>query len=252
MFNLVNVSPESKRNVQNNQFEQIRQSLKQALADPNAKVESLGEKEMDGRTVLGFRFRTGFQGMTVWADPETKFPSRIEATMVGPPETKVVMMNYEFNIELDESLFSIEIPEGYTVIEADVDASMPTEAEFIASLKVCSEHNDGKFPDGLDTVAISKHIAKILLAKGDGTGKPSEELLKETMKIGRGIRFALTLPPESDAHFAGAGVSLGEENMPIFWYRPTDGDTYRVIFADLTVKDEDAAPDIEDAIKLIP
>ncbi len=73
---------------------------------------------------------------------------------------------------------------------------------------------------------------------------PSPELINETMKIGRGVRFAMTLPPESDAHFAGMGISLGEENRPIFRYRPVGSTAYRVIYADLSVKDEDTAPDV--------
>ena len=33
------------------------------------------------------------------------------------------------------------------------------------------------------------------------------------------------------------GVKLGDTDKPIFWYRPEDSPTYRVIYADLSVLD---------------
>lgn len=45
------------------------------------------------------------------------------------------------------------------------------------------------------------------------------------------------LPPQADAHYAGKGISLGAPNTPIFWYKPTGAEKYRVIYADLSVKE---------------
>ena len=53
-----------------------------------------------------------------------------------------------------------------------------------------------------------------------------------------------SLPPEADAHYAGKGVSLGAADTPIFWYRPKDAKTYRVIYADLSVRDADTPPSV--------
>jgi hypothetical protein len=55
------------------------------------------------------------------------------------------------------------------------------------------------------------------------------------------------LPPEADAHYAGKGVALGKADTPIFWYRPTAANTYRVIYADLSVREADAPPTVPDA-----
>ena len=46
------------------------------------------------------------------------------------------------------------------------------------------------------------------------------------------------------AHYAGKGVSLGAADTPIFWYRPKDAKTYRVIYADLSVRDADTPPSV--------
>jgi hypothetical protein len=63
----------------------------------------------------------------------------------------------------------------------------------------------------------------------------------------RGILFARQLPPKADAHYAGKGVWLDTAGRPIFWYRPKDAKKYRVIYADLSVRDADAAPEAPNA-----
>ena len=57
------------------------------------------------------------------------------------------------------------------------------------------------------------------------------------MTCGRGLRFLHDLKPENDSHYAGKDVKLGTPDRPIFWYKPTGAEEYRVIYADLSVKD---------------
>ena len=123
VFNLLNITEEAKRSMQSNEFDMVRESLSKAISDPDSNIESLGKKKLDGRTVVGFRLQTKLQSVTVWADSRTKYPVRIEATMPGPTQTKVVMTNYEFNVKLNKSLFSIIIPQGYHVTKTDIDLS---------------------------------------------------------------------------------------------------------------------------------
>lgn len=54
----------------------------------------------------------------------------------------------------------------------------------------------------------------------------------------------------ADAHYAGATVTLGEKNRPVFWYKPAGSNDYRVIFADLTVKEMNTPPQVEGAVAL--
>ena len=56
--------------------------------------------------------------------------------------------------------------------------------------------------------------------------------------------FTVLLPKEADAHYAGKGVSLGAADTPIFWYRPKDAKKYRVIYADLSVREADTPPSV--------
>ena len=66
------------------------------------------------------------------------------------------------------------------------------------------------------------------------------------MKLQPGLGFADSLPPEADAHYAGRGVSLGAADTPVFWYRPKDSKKYRVIYADLLVREADTPPSVPD------
>ena len=67
------------------------------------------------------------------------------------------------------------------------------------------------------------------------------------MIMTRGLGFVVELPREADAHYAGKGVSLGAPGTPIFWYRPKDAKKYRVIYADLSVREADTPPSVPDA-----
>ncbi len=48
---------------------------------------------------------------------------------------------------------------------------------------------------------------------------------------------AIRLPAESDWHYTGKNAKFGDTDKEIFWYRPEGSETYRVIYADLSVKD---------------
>ena len=72
-------------------------------------------------------------------------------------------------------------------------------------------------------------------------------IIESTMWTQPGLTFVGGLPPEADAHYAGKGVSLGAADKPIFWYRPKDAKKYRVIYADLSVREADAPPNVPNA-----
>jgi len=67
-----------------------------------------------------------------------------------------------------------------------------------------------------------------------------EEKLELASKIQPGFVFVLTLKDENDWHYVGRDVKLGDGNSPICWYKPTDSETYRVIYGDLSVADVEA------------
>jgi hypothetical protein len=42
-------------------------------------------------------------------------------------------------------------------------------------------------------------------------------------------------------------VKRDTPDTPIFWYRPKDAKTYRIIYADLSVREADAPPSVPNA-----
>ena len=76
--------------------------------------ESLGTSKIDGHSAVGFLVRKDGKDMTIWVDPETDLPIRIEVEEGGSDGLRAVYADIRFNAELDESLFSTSLPDGYT------------------------------------------------------------------------------------------------------------------------------------------
>ncbi len=99
---------------------------------------------MDGRNAVGFRIRANRVDMTLWADPETARPVRIEVVMDGRQMTRMVMGNFRYDVVLKPSLFSLEPPEGYST--QAIDLTMPVEEDLLRTLRILAEHGKGVFP----------------------------------------------------------------------------------------------------------
>ncbi len=221
-----------------NMFREIRKHLQEAQDTEDESVQFLGEKKIDGLTVIGYHVQKPAVDITVWADPQTKLP--VEMTNTSGPTT-YTMTEIVFDVELDESLFNLEIPEGYTIRTMQVDASEPTEDDLVEMFRIWAKHMDGNLPSVLDmnaTMEFVKYQHKKLKEKGQ---EPSEEialeLQKTIMRMGRGGVFVQQLPAESDWHYVGKDVKFPDAEKPIFWYRPEGSETYRVIYGDLSIKD---------------
>lgn len=278
--------------------------------NPGIERESLGEKEVDGRKVVGFHINSQPQDFLLWGDPKTGVPVRVEMMMGIEGSVKVTLSDFVFNVDLDESLFSLEPPAGYTVTVQNVktDHSAEEEKDLIETFREYNRLFEGVFPDTLDylttaTIFGNKANLRMMARKtwadfAPGKGKPNEEQIRKleelwlkltegkpndeqtkeiaeqieeyietqtqkTADVGetqetqesrqaqfnevfrrvqRGLSFATRLPPNADAHYVGKGVSFGAADTPIFWYRPKDSNNYRVIYADLSVRDSDTPP----------
>jgi outer membrane lipoprotein-sorting protein len=80
--------------------------------------EELGQRVIGGRTVSGFRGRLEGSEWVIWADAQTGLPVRMEGTSpLAAPGWRMVMTDFQWDIPLDESLFSLTPPSDYTVVE---------------------------------------------------------------------------------------------------------------------------------------
>jgi outer membrane lipoprotein-sorting protein len=251
-----------------NPFEMVRQLIWEGSSSPGEKVESLGKKEIDGRTAVGFRTHSNMADQTFWADPQTARLVRVDIDFPGG-SGHGVMSNFRYDMELDASLFSLEPPAGYTV--NNMEAKMPVEEDLVNVLRLVAEHNDGTFPaaigmsskefqQALRAASMSEtqkflkepETAKLLKDLQAQYGKDTDGFMKAwmkammpfnqklTQKYMQGMTFYNMLTSQNDSHYVGAGVKLGTPDRPIFWYKPTGADKYRVIYADLNVKEMSA------------
>jgi outer membrane lipoprotein-sorting protein len=234
-------------NSTNNLFRNLQTVLAEYRAHQKGHLEELGEKEVDGKRLFGFRLTAPTMTQTIWGDKATGNVERIEATIPGPPKTETMFSDFVFDVPLETSLFSVDPPADYQVISLDLDAAPPTEPEFIAALAVLSEAMDGELPSSLDTAGFGKALAKVLKAKATGE-ETNKEQMTEAFKIGKGMNFAVTQPAEADAHYAGKGVKRQGAKAPIFWYKPAGSRNYRVIFNDLSTGVADAPPEVPGAV----
>lgn len=208
---------------------------------PDVKCESLGEKEIDGHRAVGWRVSgpglhdPGVTG-TIWGDPKTGLPIRFECSYAMDGH-KGTMTEFILNPDFDESMFNLDPPTGYKVVNIQTDVSPVAEKDLTETLRRFCEAC-GVFPDTLNMQAFISEFFKRVPEKDHHKMNDLSPLAL------RGFGFVVELPPEADAHYAGKGVSLGKADTPIFWYRPKNSKKYRVIYADLSVREADTPPNV--------
>jgi hypothetical protein len=112
-----------------------------------------------------------------------------------------------------------------------------TEEEFIEGLRIRAEVlGDGVFPEDVSVGYYIKNVARVS-GKLNALNIGNSERDALGMKLARHLLFLRFFEGEGKWHWAGVGVELGDAETPIFWYRPNDSETWRVIYGDLHVED---------------
>jgi outer membrane lipoprotein-sorting protein len=246
---LINVTnlPTDRESPYGRTFEGLRETVRRAQEGKAANVEVLEGDAIDGRPARGYRLQAGSVEVKIWADPATNLPVRVEQTYaVGGTETRVVMSDFQVGMELDPSLFSLDVPEGYTVQQtAEIDMARGPITYLADVMKMVAEHNQGFFPDelrgerGIEGVMQRNFADPAIVEKYRNDPAGFRKLVTETsMKLGFVFGFLGAMSERHDWHYAGKGVKLGAPDAPIFWYRDhAESTTYHVLYADLSVKD---------------
>jgi hypothetical protein len=214
----------------------VRQIIRQ-LQD--GQVENLGEQMIDGRKAIGFVGRGHNEEVTIWADAQTAVPIRIEVH-IGQ-DLAFTMKDFEFDVEVEESLVSMDVPPGYTLKDTQMDLGNATEQDFVESLRIWAEIIlDGSFPDAIGTKNAMKQMP-VLIQKLGQMQVTEEQGTQIGTSFGKGMLFHQILESQGQWGYTGAGVKLGDADAPVFWYQPQGSSTCRVIYGDLHV--EDVAPE---------
>jgi len=217
-----------------NYMEQLRSVIGQLQDSPHFVVEELGAREIEGRHAVGFRAKHPRCEVTIWAEAKTGLPIRIDQ---NDGQILVIAKNLQFDVPMDEALFSMEAPAGYKQQQMSLDLFGSTEADFIEGLRVLTErYGDGQFPDSVALEDFLKRLPALQEKEKQLHLSPEEELALGG-KIQKHVLFLRFFQGDGQWYYRGKGVKLGEAGKPIFWYRPRASKTYRVIYGDLHVED---------------
>jgi hypothetical protein len=217
-----------------NYMESLRNVITRLQESPDFEVEELGIRQINGRNLIGFQAEHPKTSITIWADPQTALPVRIEH-VTG--QMHIVCRDLQFDAPMAEELFSMDPPEGYTVQQTELDLQSATEEDFIEGLRILAEVlGDGYFPE---SVAIEDYLKRAPEAtkKVEELGLSEQEQIELGMKLQQHLLFIRFFKGEGKWHYAGKGVKFGDADTAIFWYRPEGSETYRVIYGDLRVED---------------
>lgn len=228
-------------------FQGLRELVANAKSGKAGKVERLGAKTIEGRPAEGFRIQVGPIDVRIWADANTLLPIRVEQTttkITEGPKVNIAMTDFTVNLPLDESLFAVDVPPGYTVQQTkEIDASKPW-AFLTGALRLAAEFNDGVFPPTLrgeqGIVAVIRQGAQTTMEKHKGSPDELRKLSTDvTGNVAGFLGFLYAAPPEA-LHYAGKDVKLGTPNRPILWVERKRDGRCMVIYADLSVKEVSA------------
>jgi len=160
-----------------------------------------------------------------------------------------VYHDINFNAELDESLFSMEIPQDYTV--EHVNPPQVTEQELIGYIGVLAELNDGVFTDQIKSpgaafteFTVTKHKEIAQKPKNERTPIEQKFLDTEMHFANKGVSptfFLYSNTVEDTFMYVGKGVTLGDKDKHriVCWYQLKSTNKYRAVYGDLSVRDVD-------------
>lgn len=207
--------------------------------------QELGRKEIDGQTAEGFRvFQEDqyFQNdITIRAHGKTGVPILVEIISTSQDDSsksmKWIMNNFNLDVELDESMFSLELPPGYTLAhelsldELQGEAEPSAEGQKIEKMLALwpqGQKNEAieillgigwtktiKFSEKpyLFTVTEKQYISlrpddqKDVITEVMSTASAVRQIAKEVIAAGRAAMSAKDY--EEAEHYFDAGLQLG-------------------------------------------
>ncbi|MCP4612462.1 MAG: outer membrane lipoprotein-sorting protein [Planctomycetes bacterium] len=151
-----------------------------------------------------------------------------------------IYSDFQWNVELEDSLFSMEAPDNYTVKEKRVDDARQAGRNWIVeALSFWTEMSDGQFPDDILDMAKQEKVVPLLIKKFDKNGDPREEMdraCEQMVALLQSVEFAMHSIGEDNWSYQGKGIKFGASDTPICWWQKGDipDSPYTVIYGDLS------------------
>jgi outer membrane lipoprotein-sorting protein len=201
---------------------------------PEKVDEQLGAARINGIPVKGYRVFGEDVVTTIWINPENKELVQVEQEYPSSPGMNFVMNNISFDIELDDALFDLTPPVGYTPLGVLQENSQITEQNLVDFLRHWGEASSNGIYQPISMGPQFSKLVMDLIAEGKLNSEAMAHINPQVMY--NGMMFIAQLPPSSNWRYAGENVDVGDTQTPIFWYKPVESDTYRVIYGDLHIE----------------
>ncbi|MHC4442798.1 MAG: hypothetical protein ACYTF1_00140 [Planctomycetota bacterium] len=132
-------------------------------------VEDLGSVELDGQSVRLLQSRRGKSVIKVWIDPLTDLPVQLA---IQKPASCWTYTSIKIDQEMDDGLFSLEPPDGYSLFRGGMYKPWPDDvgkmyAKMMHLCRACyiyAMNHDNQFPEELTDLDIEAEVLKNLLA----------------------------------------------------------------------------------------
>ncbi len=230
------------------------------LADLRGLAETqgrfIGRTEHAGRPAWLYQVVREDELMSIWVEPEDDRPVRMEsrAKTGGGGEFIVALDNFAWNVPLDDSMFSLALPPGYT-LKDEAPSSATDEALVIDLLRTCAAMADGALPEKLDKGILSSLVQADQKRRNPGSISATQEasgmIAADEVAKGyyrvcmRGLTAIERLKQGGQWLYVGAGAKLGDKDRMLCWWRKTGSHTITAVYADLQARQLEAkdAPD---------
>ena len=140
-------------------------------------AKRISKRQIDGKTTVGFAVMVKHgpfppRKVNIWVDPDTDLPIRMEFTDKDELGREVVHVIHDirFDEEIDESLFSFEVPGGYEIEELGLTKLFPVpQEEVLLSPEVYPTVGLGPVRFGMNKDEVISLLGKPDSIKEDGT-----------------------------------------------------------------------------------
>lgn len=192
--------------------------LLESLSELRAHADATSTRaDLEGRSVLRYRLGEPGKVTTVWVDPESKLPLRIECQVdrVAPgDDTRLTCVYTAFAWDppgLDpEALFSTEPPPGYEVEDHTVDAPpAKDDPESQAVLKKLEDRVAMQFPNPIPLQEVLKYV-EAATRSNDGVGVPFAFDAEALKRAGRSVESTVSFNSTDEPLKASLGRLLGQ------------------------------------------
>jgi hypothetical protein len=202
----------------------------------NKNAEAVGEKVIGDVRARSFRVTENGQDTTVWVDPNIKLPVLIETTgHVGTTGFKGTFAEIKLGAPIDDALFSLETPQGYTLHKVSAKLSLNPEDAVVRLLRMFAENTGGTFPSRLDDLPAFKKALATNFAKKKADSAFDPQVFELSVAMARVAVFPLEL--KNRFGYKADGAKLGDAGTIIFWYQPEGKTKYTVVYGDLHLGD---------------